>query len=144
MRRSRSTNRPPGTSVAAALAITSSNRGSSESAKVENAASTRAGKSKSGARARMSSPLSQPLAATRWRSLSFVQHICAEIDAEQTSGRADPLLYQSEVEPGDADDLHDGRAAPQLQRCNGATPVRPPSEADQVIGIHRPVVEARP
>jgi len=74
----------------------------------------------------------------------FFQHICAEIDAKQTSGRADPLLYQSEVEPGAAADLHDGRAAPQLQRCNGATPVRPPSEADQVIGIHRPVVEARP
>src|SRR6266446_5918144 len=74
----------------------------------------------------------------------FFQHICAEIDAEQTSGRADPLLYQSEVEPGAAADLHDGRAAPQLQRCNGATPVRPPPEADQVIGIHRPVVEARP
>jgi hypothetical protein len=35
-------------------------------------------------------------------------------------------------------------APPQLQRCNGATPVRPPSEADQVIGIHRPVVKARP
>ena len=58
--------------------------------------------------------------------------------------RADPLLYQSEVEPGAAADLHDGRAAPQLQRCNGATPVCPPPEADQVIGIHRPVVEARP
>ena len=48
--------RPPGTSVVAALAITSSNRGSSESAKVENAASTPAGKSKSVARARTSSP----------------------------------------------------------------------------------------
>src|SRR5262249_2653899 len=60
------------------------------------------------------------------------------------SRRANPLLHQAEVESGAATDLHNGRTAPQLERCHGTTPVRPPPKTCQVIGIHRPVIETRP
>lgn len=60
------------------------------------------------------------------------------------SAWADPLLKEAEVKPGAAADLYYSRTTLQLQSCYGTTPIRPPPESDQVVGIHRPIVEAHP